>query len=80
MMRVKQPVVQFHTMTKAPTDAPLRPLACPVCHGLLEAAVGDRIRCAHCGREYPVVDGIPVLIHGRELVPNQPPLSSTRQE
>jgi uncharacterized protein YbaR (Trm112 family) len=39
-------------------------LACPVCQGVLrleEAAV----RCIACGRVYPIVDGIPVLIAER---------------
>ncbi len=35
-------------------------LACPRCkHGL---AAGDLLVCSNCGIEYPVVDGIPVLI------------------
>jgi hypothetical protein len=39
-------------------------LVCPVCFGALafsEAAV----TCSGCGRRYPVVDGIPVLIASR---------------
>ena len=36
-------------------------LACPVCHGELGAESG-RLVCVACGRVYPVVDGIPVLI------------------
>jgi len=39
-------------------------LACPVCLGGL-AVHGQLLRCAQCGRGYPVVDGIPVLIAGR---------------
>ncbi len=39
-------------------------LACPVCHaGLVQE--GGRIRCEKCGRKYPVVDGIPVLLPER---------------
>lgn len=38
-------------------------LACPVCRGELRLA-GDRVVCEQCGRGYPVVDGIPVLIAG----------------
>ncbi len=46
-------------------------LACPACHGELSlaAAVGHeavRLVCAECNRVYPIVDGIPVLIAGRE--------------
>jgi len=40
-------------------------LACPAClgeHRLEET----RLLCAACGRAYPIVDGIPVLIGGRE--------------
>jgi uncharacterized protein len=43
-------------------------LACPACLGGLvrEAAdEGEHVRCAACGRMYPVVDGIPVLIAER---------------
>jgi hypothetical protein len=39
-------------------------IACPACRGdlrLEEAALG----CAGCGRVYPIVDGIPVLIAER---------------
>jgi uncharacterized protein YbaR (Trm112 family) len=41
----------------------LEQLACPVCFGdlRLEQAVGQ-IVCEGCGRVYPIVDGIPVLI------------------
>jgi hypothetical protein len=41
--------------------AVLAQLACPACHGdlCLEEA---RLVCIACGRAYPIVDGIPVLI------------------
>ena len=42
----------------------LRQLACPVCHGDLRA-VDARLACTGCGRSYPVIDGIPVLIAER---------------
>jgi uncharacterized protein YbaR (Trm112 family) len=29
-----------------------------------------RLICANCGRAYPVVDGIPALIAGREQAPD----------
>lgn len=40
-------------------------LACPACGGKLRLEEA-RLVCAGCGRAYPVVDGIPVLIAGRE--------------
>ncbi|HEU5350308.1 MAG TPA: Trm112 family protein [Terracidiphilus sp.] len=44
-------------------------LACPACRGALRR-VEMQVECATCGRAYPVVDGIPVLIvergEGRE--------------
>ncbi len=44
-------------------------LACPACHEAVRAE-GERVVCAACGRAYPVVDGIPVLIVERaELTP-----------
>jgi uncharacterized protein YbaR (Trm112 family) len=45
-------------------------LACPVCRQSLAAeghAVVERIRCMGCGRRYPIVDGIPVLIGSRTV-------------
>lgn len=39
-------------------------LACPACHGDLRAE-GERMMCSGCGRRYPVIDGIPVLIAER---------------
>jgi uncharacterized protein YbaR (Trm112 family) len=39
-------------------------LACPACFGGLRA--GDaHLVCMSCGRAYPIVDGIPVLIAER---------------
>jgi uncharacterized protein len=39
-------------------------LACPVCIGALRVE-DARLVCVSCGRAYPVVDGIPVLIAER---------------
>ncbi len=40
-------------------------LACPACLG--ELRLGElHLLCAACGRAYPIVDGIPMLIAGRE--------------
>jgi hypothetical protein len=43
-------------------------LACPACLGDLRLD-GERLVCAGCGRGYAIVDGIPVLIVGRENSP-----------
>jgi len=48
--------------------ATLEQLACPACLGPLRAQ-DARLVCAACGRGYPIVDGIPVLIAGREDTP-----------
>jgi uncharacterized protein YbaR (Trm112 family) len=39
-------------------------LACPACLGGLRLD-GEQLACEQCGRAYPIVDGIPVLIAGR---------------
>jgi uncharacterized protein YbaR (Trm112 family) len=36
-------------------------LACPACQGALQLE-DERLVCEQCGRGYPIVDGIPVLI------------------
>jgi uncharacterized protein YbaR (Trm112 family) len=41
-------------------------LVCPVCHGGL-ALGGDSVDCTACGRRFPVVDGLPVLLADRAL-------------
>jgi uncharacterized protein len=43
-------------------------LACPACFGDLRLD-GPRLLCKGCGRIYPIVDGIPVLI----VEPIEPP-------
>jgi hypothetical protein len=40
-------------------------LACPACLGDLRLE-GDHLLCQGCSRTYPIVDGIPVLIAGRD--------------
>ena len=39
-------------------------LACPACHRDLRLE-GECLVCGGCGRRYPVVDGIPMLIAER---------------
>jgi uncharacterized protein YbaR (Trm112 family) len=44
--------------------AVLELLACPACRASLSVQE-QRLVCATCGRGYPIVDGIPVLIAER---------------
>ena len=45
-------------------------LACPVCLGRLRLDA-SRLHCEGCGRVYPIVDGIPVLIAERAIAPKE---------
>ncbi len=45
-------------------------LACPACLGNLSLSA-TRLICASCGRAYPIVDGIPVLIAERAEAPTR---------
>ena len=44
-----------------PTAGDLQRVVCPACHQPLRVDAGA-ICCDGCGRRYPVVDGIPVLL------------------
>ncbi len=44
-------------------------VACPACLGTLREN-GVTLVCMACGRVYPVVDGIPVLIAKRDQAPS----------
>jgi len=53
-------------MQEHPTNLPafdqwIGQFACPACHAALRAQAGS-IVCTGCGRVFPVIDGIPVLI------------------
>ncbi|MGA2807463.1 MAG: Trm112 family protein [Terracidiphilus sp.] len=50
-------------------------LACPACLGDLRADEATLV-CVACGRAYPVVDGIPVLIAERAETSDQAASSS----
>ena len=39
----------------------LEVLACPVCKTEV-VPQGDALSCRHCGRQYPIRDGIPVML------------------
>jgi uncharacterized protein YbaR (Trm112 family) len=54
----------------------LNQLACPLCMGELRLAQ-EQLVCGACGRGYPIVDGIPVLIAAQASEPNQSVLSAT---
>ena len=49
-------------------SAVLNLLACPACQGALSVDE-QRLVCAMCGRAYPIVGGIPVLIAERAGLP-----------
>lgn len=43
-------------------------LACPACRGEIKLA-GNRLVCQHCGRRYPIEDGIPIMLIERAELP-----------
>lgn len=49
---------------KALTAEDIQWFACPVCRQRLSLEAGA-VQCLGCGRRYPVVNGIPVLIADR---------------
>jgi uncharacterized protein len=53
-------------------------LACPACLGSL-CADSARLACSSCGRVYPIVDGIPVLIAERAETADQEETSRKRE-
>jgi uncharacterized protein len=53
-------------------------LACPVCFGSLRADSPSLV-CGACGRAYPIVDGIPVLIAERANAPAQEEVQPKRE-
>jgi uncharacterized protein YbaR (Trm112 family) len=52
--------------TQSLTAEDLRRIVCPVCHQPLQLEEAA-IRCQGCGRCYPIVDGIPVLLADRAI-------------
>ncbi len=57
-----RPTAPLHRLTQQD----LRALVCPVCHAALQLEA-QAILCTGCGRRYPVVDGIPVLLAERAI-------------
>ena len=49
----------------APTPDALQWLVCPVCRLSLTLDDASTVICTGCGRRYPIVDGIPVLLPTR---------------
>ena len=45
-------------------------LVCPVCHAAL-ALTETTVDCTGCGRRYPIVDDLPVLIASRATPPQE---------
>jgi len=41
-------------------------LVCPLCHAALKLA-DTTVNCTGCMRQYPIVDGLPVLIASRAI-------------
>ena len=56
-------------------------LACPTSdHAPLRPGTPDdpdaaALTCTSCGRQYPVVDGVPVLLLDEAVLPQEPPTS-----
>jgi len=44
----------------------LRWIVCPVCRQSLQLEAAA-IRCQGCGKRYPIVDGIPILLADRAI-------------
>jgi uncharacterized protein len=41
----------------------LQILACPICKGeLIQSEDGSSLQCKPCNRDYPIVEGIPILL------------------
>ncbi len=50
-------------------DQALDLLACPACLQSLRSSP-DSLTCTACGRVYPVLDGIPILLADRATLPS----------
>jgi uncharacterized protein YbaR (Trm112 family) len=56
------------------TQAQLDLVVCPVCHAplkLIQTLTESGIDCTGCGRLYPIVDGLPVLLATRATPRNR---------
>ena len=62
----------------------LEMVVCPACHGRLDlnstSATVETVRCIECGKSYPIVDGIPVLLVSRAHSGSGPDLNDESTE
>ena len=45
-------------------------LICPACKGSVKL-LDDKIVCGKCGREYPIVNGIPIMLKDEAGTPEE---------
>lgn len=51
-------------------------LACPACHGaIVHDEAKDTLNCQKCRRQYPIRDGIPVMLIDEATIPGEPSTS-----
>jgi uncharacterized protein YbaR (Trm112 family) len=62
-MRTGKPAASAQTVEQM-----LDLLACPACLGSFRIATAGLV-CTACGRTYPVIDGIPILLVDRATLP-----------
>ena len=56
-------------------------LVCPLCHGELEAdAEKSVLRCTNDGTEFPVRDGIPIMMVAEETTPDDAKMEAEAAE
>src|SRR5665647_156354 len=56
------PITQFFLDTMLSHEL-LQILACPVCKGeLLQSSDGSSLHCKPCSKDYPIVEGVPMLL------------------
>ena len=48
----------------------LKILACPVCKGNVKE-INDKIVCLECKRQYPIRDGIPIMLENEAIIENE---------
>lgn len=66
LTKLELPFSPNRDRTSPLSERALRLLCCPGCYGDLRLKA-DKLCCAECATEYPVVDGIPVFVSANEL-------------